>query len=255
MRRQLRPPSRSGPAGWLDAEQRRHADQLISTFENSTTEISYDYAEDLGDGRGVTAGRAGFTTATCDAFAVIDVYTTAVPGNPLARFLPELDQLCRDSSDDTTGLPAAQYVAAWKQAARDAAFRAAQDEIVDRDYYRPAMTAADELGLRSAIARAQLFDTAIQHGPGDDPDGLPALIARTTAKVGLPSAAGEARWLAAFFDVRIADLRNPANRETAAAWRDSVDRVECMRRLVATGHVDLHGPMSFSVYGDDFTVE
>src|SRR5262245_33374802 len=48
----------------LDADQRRRVDQLISAFENSTTEIQYDYAENIDDGRGVTAGRAGFTTAT-----------------------------------------------------------------------------------------------------------------------------------------------------------------------------------------------
>ena len=38
------------------------ADELVSAFENSTTEVQYGYAENLGDGRGVTAGRAGFTT-------------------------------------------------------------------------------------------------------------------------------------------------------------------------------------------------
>jgi hypothetical protein len=37
--------------------------QITSTFENSTLELQYDYVENIGDGRGITAGRAGFTSA------------------------------------------------------------------------------------------------------------------------------------------------------------------------------------------------
>ena len=149
-------PGAAVPRGWLDTEQRRRADQLISTFENSTTEISYAYAENLDDGRGVTAGRAGFTTATCDALAVIEVYSETSPGNALSRFIPTLEHLCEAQSDDTSGLPEGDFVAAWRAAADDAEFRRAQDQIVDREYYRPAMAAADALGLRTAIARAAL---------------------------------------------------------------------------------------------------
>ena len=116
---------------WLNIDQRRRIDQLISTFENSTTDIDYDYAENIGDGRGVTAGRAGFTTATCDAAQVIRVYGDTTPDNDLARFLPELDRLCEEASDDTSGLPEADYIEAWTVAAGDEAFRAAQDAVVD----------------------------------------------------------------------------------------------------------------------------
>ncbi|MFJ4671513.1 hypothetical protein [Kitasatospora purpeofusca] len=44
---------------------------------------------------------------------------------------------------------------------------------------------------------------------------VPALVARTDAKVGNASEAGQAAWLDAFFDVRIDDLTNPANSVTA----------------------------------------
>ena len=243
------------PAGWLDADQRRRADQLISTFENSTTEIRYDYAENLGDGRGVTAGRSGFTTATCDALDVIEAYTDQVGDNVLSPFTTELERLCDEESDDTSGLPEESYIAAWHEAAGDAQFRAAQDAILDREYYVPAMEAADDLGLETALARAELYDAALQHGPGDDPDGLHALIDRTTASVGAPAEIGEGEWLDAFFDVRADDLLHPANAETAQEWSESVDRVECMRRIAATGNVDLAGPITFTVYGDEFTID
>ena len=244
-----------GPVGWLDVEQRLRADQLVSAFENSTTVISYDYAENLDDGRGVTSGRAGFTTATCDALAVVEVYTGRVGDNVLAPFVPELERLCDTESDDTAGLPEDAYVAAWQEAAGDDEFIAAQDEIVDRDYYIPAMEAADDIGLTTALARAELFDTALQHGPGDDPDGLYALIERATSAVGLPAEAGEELWLDTFLDVRIDDLIDPYNVETAEEWRESTDRVECMRRIADSGNYDLDGPITFTVYGDEFTID
>ena len=244
-----------GPVGWLNAEQRRRADELISAFENSTTDISYDYAENLDDGRGITSGRAGFTTATCDALAVVEAYTDRVGDNVLTPFVPELERLCDTESDDTDGLPEDAYIAAWQEAAGDVEFIAAQDEIVDRDYYIPAMEAADDIGVTTALARAELFDTAVQHGPGDDPDGLYALIERTTSAVGLPAEAGEQVWLDTFFDVRIDDLTNPDNVDTAEEWRASTDRVECMRRIADAGNYDLDGPITFTVYGDEFVID
>lgn len=239
----------------LSSAQRRRADQLVSAFENSTTDIRYDYAENLGDGRGVTAGRAGFTTATCDALAVIEIYTERVAENELARFTDELERLCDENNDDTTGLPESDYIAAWRVAAEDERFRSAQDAVVDREYYDPAMEAADDNGVRTALARAQLYDAAIQHGAGDDPDGLYALIDRTNERVGSPEEAGEQDWLDAFFDVRIETLNDPANAETAEAWRESVDRVECMRRIAETYGHELDGPITFSVYGDEFSID
>jgi chitosanase len=248
-------PTDAPPDGWLNADQRRRADQLVSAFENSTTDIDYAYAENLGDGRGVTAGRAGFTTATCDALEVITVYGERAGDNVLTPFLPELERLCEQESDDASGLPEASYTAAWAGAAEDPEFRLAQDEVVDRFYYEPAMEAADEIGLETALARAELYDTAIQHGDGDDADGLRAVIERTNQRVGLPSEVGEDVWLDAFFDVRIDDLTNPANTDTADEWRESIDRVECMRRIAATGNVDLNGPITFTVYGDEFEID
>ena len=243
------------PSEWLDAEQRRRADQLLSAFENSTTEISYDYAENLNDGRGVTSGRAGFTTATCDALAVIEVYSDRVGDNVLTPFSGELERLCDTASDQTSGLPEDAYIAAWQEAAGDDEFIAAQDEIVDRDYYIPAMRAADDIGLTTALARAELFDAAVQHGAGDDPDGLYALIERTTTAVGEPVDAGEEVWLDMFFDVRIDDLIDPSNVETAEDWQEATDRVESMRRLADSGNYNLDGPITFTVYGDEFTID
>ncbi|QTI42620.1 chitosanase [Streptomyces nojiriensis] len=66
---------------------------MVSLFGNSTTEIQYGYAKNIRDGRGVTAGRAGFTTGDGDALKVIEAYAVRSADNPLSRFIPELRRL------------------------------------------------------------------------------------------------------------------------------------------------------------------
>ncbi|MFF7586035.1 chitosanase [Kitasatospora purpeofusca] len=244
----------SGAAGGLTPDQRRRADQLISVFENSTTELQYGYAENINDGRGVTAGRAGFTTNDGDALKVITAYTEQVPDNPLAAFVPELTRLAEAGSGDTGGLPEKDYIAAWQEAAQDPAFRAVQDAQVDQRYFAPAMNQAARAGVTTALGRAELYDASIQHGNGTEYDALPALVARTNARVGTASEAGQAVWLDTFFDVRVDDLTNPANTDTAAEWRQSVDRVEALRRLARSGNYDLAGPFTVTAFGSTYTI-
>src|SRR4051794_21747519 len=50
----------------LSPDAQRVAEAITSVFENSTTELQYGYSVELDDGRGVTAGRAGFTSGTGD---------------------------------------------------------------------------------------------------------------------------------------------------------------------------------------------
>jgi Glycosyl hydrolase family 46 len=80
------------------------AEQLTSIFENDTAELQYAYTEDLHDGRGITARRAGFTTRDGDALKVVEIYSKKVPQNNLAKFLPELKRLKAKNSGDTSHL-------------------------------------------------------------------------------------------------------------------------------------------------------
>ena len=240
----------------LTDAQRRTADRLVSVFANSTTTISYDYIEDHHDGCGLTAGRAGFCTATGDLLEVVRRYEEAVPDNPLTRYLPRLQHLAEEGSPDTAGLGAG-FAAAWRQAAKDTRFRTVQDQAVDDLYYGPALRTARSHGLDSALAVAILYDTAIQHGTDLDPDGLPALIEQADARAGGRPGQGatEGGWLDALLDVRRADLLRPHNRDRAADWPESVGRVEALRRLVADRQFDLRPPVTVDPWGDhDFTV-
>src|SRR4051812_476079 len=85
--------SDAAAATGLTHAQRIRADKLVSQFENSTSVIQYCYIQALDDGRGYTAGRAGFTSATGDLLEVAELYTNATPGNPLADLIPRLREL------------------------------------------------------------------------------------------------------------------------------------------------------------------
>lgn len=228
------------------ADQKRRAEQITSVFENDTIALQYAYIEALNDGRGYTAGRAGFTTGTGDLLEVVERYSQARTGSELARYLPRLRELAAERSGAITGL--AGLPAAWTSAADDVEFRMVQDQVVDQDYYNPALIAWHSAGLRSALALACFYDAIIQHGGGDDHDGLPAMIERTTKNMGGVPATGiaEGPWLAAFLDVRQATLAHAADPATRAAWADSQDRVEAERALLMLGNFDLHGPIEIN---------
>ena len=225
----------------LTAQQRRIADELVSEFENSTLTPQYCYLAALGDGRGYTAGRDGFTSATGDLLEVVDRYDALASGNALEPFVPRLRRLAAAGSPSLRGLDG--FPAAWRTTCRDAALRRAQDEVDDLEYFDPAVALWHRVGLRTPLALAALYDAMIQHGDGGDPDGVPALVRRTAARVGSVSAAGERRWLLAFLAVRRADLLHPADAATQAGWTQSVDRVDVWAYLVRTRQWQLHAPV------------
>jgi len=240
--------------GLEDPATKERAEQIISTFENSTTTIQYDYAENLDDGRGITAGRAGFTSGTDDLLEVVKLYekTTQNPNNALKGYLPALEKV--DGTDSTKGLGG--FIKAWERTSHDdPALNAAQDTVYDELYFNPAMQHAKELGLHSAIAQLAVVDTDVQHGDSDNPsdpeyeDSLTALL----DKAGPVVNGDEEAWTTKFLGIRKNDLLHPHNAETADDWRDSVDRVNALMSLVKT-NPNLQAPVVWTVYGDSFTL-
>lgn len=225
----------------LTPSQRRIADELVSEFENSTPRPQYCYVAALGDGRGYTVGRAGFTSATGDLLEVVQRYDAVAPGNALQSFVPRLEQLASSGSGSLAGLEG--FPAAWRSTCGDPRQRRAQDAVNDKEYFEPAVALWRRLGLRMPLSLAALYDATVQHGDGVDPDGVPALVARATARVGPVASAGERRWLLAFLAVRRADLLHPADTATQAGWAQSVDRVDVWDYLVRTGQWQLRPPV------------
>src|SRR5689334_13027262 len=107
----------SGPsfADSLSQVVRRRADSLISVFENHTLEPRYSYIENLHDGRGFTAGRAGFCTATGDLLKVVEHYEKSAPNNSLSKYLDPLRELAHEEDDSVKDLSG--FEKAWKSAA------------------------------------------------------------------------------------------------------------------------------------------
>jgi chitosanase len=243
----------------LNAEQKRRAEQLTSIFENGTTEIQYGYVENLDDGRGYTCGRAGFTTGTGDAYIVVKRYTNRVPHNPLAKFLPELkrlNSLSKDSDEREDVSRLIGFKKAWESLGDNKVFRAVQDEVVDELYYQPAMNRASQVGIQTALGKAIFYDTIIQHGDKDDPDGLPALIAVTKMKVGgtPKTEINDKKWISTFLDVRRADLAHAHDPDTRKEWAKSVGRVDSLKQLVKSGNFDLNGPFTIEWEHEYYTI-
>lgn len=227
----------------MSPEQKRIAERLTSIFENGTTEIQYGYTENLNDGRGITCGRAGFCTGTGDAYVVVNRLGELEPADPLARFLPELERLnSARQSDDTSGL--AGFSEEWERASKTSIFQGVQDAVTDKLYWEPSQRHADELGLELPLARAFIFDTIIQHGDGDDPDGLRALIGPTIANAGGTPADGvdEKAWLAEFIRVRRADLAHCHEESSRDEWAGSVGRCDAFSLIAESGNYDLRTP-------------
>ncbi len=227
--------------GWMTASQKRRTAQLVSLLENGTTEIQYGYVENLDDGRGYTMGRSGFTTANGDAYLVVQRYAYLEPKNALVKYLPVLKTLAEQESGNVSGVPGLPV--AWATAAKDSAFLQAQDQVTDELYYVPAMQKADELGIKSALGRAILFDTIIQHGGGTGPDSLQAIVDRTVAMMqGSPlSNVDENKWLNAFLVVRSQNLLSPSNMATKAVWAESESRLDVWQQLLNAHNLDLEG--------------
>lgn len=234
----------------ITADQKRRIEVLTTVFENSRAEFQYGYIEDLHDGRGYTAGRIGFCTGTGDLLEVVERYTALQPGNPLAAYLPELRRLATSASDRTSGLPG--FERNWKRAATDPSFRTSQDEEVEQSYFLPALEVAKSVGAETALSKGFLYDTLVQHGNGDDPDGLPALLLRAEHAAGGTPKSGvtEQIWLSTLMDQRLSTLLNATDPDTRAAWAESVDRVHAYRSILISGNWNLDGPIHVRVYGD-----
>jgi chitosanase len=239
-----------------DIADHRLFSKVVSTFENSDTEIQYDYVENLNDGRGYTAGRDGFTTGTGDVAAVVGEYTEEVPDNPLVKYMPVFQRIGRGEQDpgSTEGLEG--FPAAWKQAAKDSRFRDAQDKVDYEEYYLPSKSVAAKAKVTSRLGRLIFYDTIIQQGGGNDADSLSAVVSETEARMTRKNIS-ESAWLEDFLDVRRHHLQNPEDPENAdsrQAWRQSVDRVNVLEGFINQGNLSLQTPLRYKVYGDAFEV-
>lgn len=230
----------------MDPAQKEIAQRLVSSAENSSLnwQAQYGYIEDIGDGRGYTAGIIGFCSGTSDMLDLVQRYTRLAPDNPLASYLPALRRV--DGTDSLRGLGGLPE--AWLAAARDPRFQQVQHELRDEMYFDPAVEQARADGLR-ALGQFCYYDAMVMHGPGDDPDSFGGIRAAALRRA-LPPAQGgdEVTFLHAFLDVR----REAMRREDAHEDTSRVDTAQ--RAFLQDGNLDLQLPLRWSVYGDRYEI-
>jgi chitosanase len=235
------------PAG-LDAPAKKEiAMELVSSAENSSLDwrAQYAYIEDIGDGRGYTAGIIGFCSGTGDMLEVVEAYASLVADNPLAPFLPALRKANGTDSHAGLGRP---FLKAWRTAAKDPAFQAAQDGERDRVYFEPAVTQAKADGL-GTLGQFVYYDAMVMHGPGDDAASFGGIRAAALAKAPTPALGGdETAYLKAFFAARVKVMKT----EEAHADTSRID--DAQRVFLAAGNLDLDPPLDWRVYGDPYHI-
>ncbi|MCX5209280.1 chitosanase [Kitasatospora sp. NBC_00240] len=233
--------------GLDDAHKKDIAMQLVSSAENSSLDwkAQYKYIEDIGDGRGYTAGIIGFCSGTGDMLDLVQHYTDIKPGNVLAKYLPALKKV--NGTESHTGLGTA-FEKDWATAAKDTVFQAAQNDERDRVYFTPAVSQAKADGLR-ALGQFAYYDAIVMHGPGTDSVSFGGIRKAAMKKAKTPAQGGdETTYLNAFLDARKAAMK------TEEAHSDT-SRVDTEQRVFLNAkNFDLNPPLKWKVYGDSYAI-
>ncbi len=213
--------------------------KIISVFEYDSSIPQYCEIFKLEDGRGLTAGIVGFTTAYDDFRLLIDEYSRLNKSNLLKKYSNDLTTIDQNTKKMKS------LISDWKSACDDRMFYTAQDNIADKLYYLPALDHAEKLGVKSSVGQLILFDTIIQHGNSNDPDGLPSIIKKANRKVGGSPRDGfnENDWLKAFVLIRKSVLENPNNSDTKDVWSQSTDRCDYFYSLLSSDQTEFELPI------------
>jgi len=217
--------------------------QIVSAAENSSLDwrAQFSYIEDIGDGRGYTAGIIGFCSGTGDMLELVEAYTATKPGNVLAKYLPALRNV--NGSSSHAGLDP-NFTRDWRTAAADSVFQAAQESERDRVYFNPSVRDGKADGVR-ALGQFAYYDAAVVHGY----EGMRSIRSRALLRARPPSQGGnETTWLNAFLDERVIEMK----KEEA---HSDVSRIDTAQRVfLRNGNLDLNTPLDFAVYGDQFHI-
>ncbi|MEU1370647.1 chitosanase [Streptomyces sp. NPDC005803] len=233
--------------GLDDPAKKDIAMQLVSSAENSSLDWKgqYGYIEDIGDGRGYTAGIIGFCSGTGDMLDLVELYTEREPGNVLAKYLPALRDV--DGTDSHDGLDPG-FTDAWEAAAGDPAFQEAQNDERDRVYFDPAVSRGKSDGL-GTLGQFAYYDAIVMHGDGGDSTSFGSIRKRALAQAKPPAQGGdEVRYLNAFLDARVWAMRQ----EEAHSDTSRVDTAQ--RVFLDEGNLNLDPPLDWKVYGDSFHI-
>ncbi|WP_330242353.1 chitosanase [Streptomyces sp. NBC_00525] len=236
------------PAGLATPRMREVAWKLLASAEGSTLDwrTQYGAIEDSGDGTGYAAGLVGFCSGTHDMLTFVEAFTRDHPDNPLAPYLPALRKV--DGTGSHEGLDPG-YTAAWKKAAEDPAFRKAQEEVRDKQYFEPAVRLAKLDGL-GALGQFIYFDAMVLQGPGHEADSFYGIREATLAEVDTVAEGGdESAYLDMFLDKARAVMKSKKNQQHDTSRIDTAQRV-----FLEDENMDLELPLTWKMYGETFHI-
>jgi chitosanase len=167
--------------------QRQLINMLEAMGENDTTDYQSEYSacDNIRDGRGYTIGTVGFCTGTGDFIVVARCLNDVEPNNSLAKYWPGLVAINNQfystnmnigdtSAVDKLGTFCGSNVDGDvpKAGMTDVNYRNCQDTIGDAAYMDTALAHAQQRGLQGALTIGFLYDTELNFGDDDDPNGV-----------------------------------------------------------------------------------
>lgn len=217
---------------------------LVSIAENSDIDWSdhYNYAENIGDGRGITFSIAGFCSGTGDGILVLRELQKINPSHLLCKYIVPMSKV---SGGNVTGLSG--FIRDVRALGDDKQWQQAVWIILSKMYWKPAMDMANKYGCVLPITKGFIYDTCINHG-SDSVEG--PIISRLT--VPAPSQGGDEKaWLSAF----IARRRRIITVEDQSLDDGQPDRADMWKTVLTAGNINLLRPVTnLTCYGDNFII-
>jgi len=203
----------------VDAKQKQAAEAIVNVFETGAIAGKYGSVTLLpGDKGHLTYGRSQTTLASGNLYLLLNAYCGAAE----AQFAADLRlYLLRLRSIDLALDTDANLRSILREAGDDPVMRTEQDAFFDRAYFAPAMKAAAEASLASALGQAVVYDSFIQGGWKRVCD----LVEQKTAGAKLT----EPFWVRAYVDARrtwLLSLDDPLPRTVYRmdGFRDLIDQ-------------------------------
>lgn len=214
----------------LTSTQVKTAEAIVNIFETSAVLGNYSAVTLIdGDTGHLTYGRSQTTLSSGNLHALIDAYVANAGARFAARLSPYLASL-RDK--DTKLDKDLRLHNLLRAAADDPVMRETQDAFFTETYWEPALHAATQAGIASALGAAVVYDSFVHGSWKLIRDGV-------NQQQGSVAALGEQAWISAYVDARRKWLAHHEREDLRA----TVYRMDAFRRLIDQGFWGLALPI------------